>query len=91
MKTILRHMSSGKYFQALNKWTSNPAKAHDFHGVGPAFWFAHKAGFPDMELVISLEPWESRARVPKRGTLKPDTLCPIRRPPGPTRPRFYLP
>jgi hypothetical protein len=55
MRTLLRHTPSGKYFQSLEKWTSNPKKAHDFGLIARAVRFAIKAGFPQMELVLTFD------------------------------------
>ncbi len=64
MRTLLRHIPSGKYFQSLEKWTSDPKKAHDFRLIARAVRFSTKARFPQMELVLSFNrPEESRAFV----------------------------
>ncbi len=60
MRTLLRHVSSGQYFAALNKWTPDRDEAHDFGPVARAAKFAHKARFADMELVVSFEESEPR-------------------------------
>ncbi|HWW00537.1 MAG TPA: hypothetical protein VNZ64_12630 [Candidatus Acidoferrum sp.] len=62
MRTLLQHTPSGKYFQSLEKWTSNPKKAHDFGLIARAMRFAQKARFPHMALVLSFDrPEESPA------------------------------
>jgi hypothetical protein len=55
MKTLLRHTSTGKYFQSLDKWTSDMENAHDFGAVRRGIRFAQKIGIPDLELVVSVE------------------------------------
>jgi len=55
MRTLLRHAPTGQYFQSLEKWTRNPGKAHDFGFMARALRFVAKAGFPDMELILSFE------------------------------------
>ena len=55
MKTLLRHTSTGKYFQALDKWTTDKENAHDFGIVRRAIKFAQKIRIPDLELVLSVE------------------------------------
>lgn len=55
MRTLLRHAPTGQYFQSLEKWTKTARKAHDFKSIALALRFVHKAGFPDMELVLSRE------------------------------------
>ena len=64
MRTLLQHTPSGKYFQSLEKWTSDPKKAHDFGLIARAVRFATRAGFPQMEVVLSFNaPQESSAFV----------------------------
>jgi hypothetical protein len=55
MRTLLRHAATGQYFQALERWTRNPARAYDFKAVNRAVRFVQKAGFRGMELVLSLD------------------------------------
>ena len=55
MKTLLRHATTGKYFQALDKWTLDRDNAHDFGIVRRALKFAKKARIPDLELVLSVD------------------------------------
>ena len=55
MRTLLRHPASRHYFKALGKWTLDSDQAHDFGPVLRAARFACKAGFADMELVVSLD------------------------------------
>lgn len=39
MKTLLRNISSGLYFQGPDKWTGNPAEARDFKAIDRAVEF----------------------------------------------------
>jgi len=55
MRTLLRNPSSGHYFAALGKWTLDRDEAHDFGPVRRAVRFACKAGFADMDLVLSFD------------------------------------
>jgi hypothetical protein len=59
MRTLLRHQPTGKYFQALDQWTKSPQKAHDFRFIERALRFVTKAGFSDMELILSFEQGET--------------------------------
>ena len=61
MKTLLRHAPTGQYFQGLEKWTTNPGKAHDFKFVGRALRFVEKTHFRGMELVLSMDKVEPAA------------------------------
>jgi hypothetical protein len=58
MRTLIRHKPTGQYFQSLEKWTRSAGKAHDFKFMERALRFVIKAGFPDMELIISLDKHE---------------------------------
>ena len=55
MRTLLRNVRTGEYFQSLDEWTFNPAEAHDFGRLGRAMKFAVKAGLPDLELILSFD------------------------------------
>jgi hypothetical protein len=55
MRTLIRHIPTGKYFQSLEKWTRHRKKAHDFKFIERAMRFVTKTGFPDMELVLFFE------------------------------------
>ncbi len=55
MRTLLRHKPTGQYFQSLEKWTKSPKKAHDFGLIDRAMRFVTRAGFPDMELILSFD------------------------------------
>jgi hypothetical protein len=69
MRTLLKHAPSGQYFQSLEKWTSDPSAAHDFQNIGRALRFVRKAGFADMELVVSFEDRVEYARHKQRSLL----------------------
>jgi hypothetical protein len=69
MRTLLRHQPTGQYFRALDKWTPSAKRAYDFRFIERAMRFVIKAGFPDMELVLTLEK-ASRAAIESRPTLK---------------------
>jgi hypothetical protein len=55
MKTLLRHASTGKYFQSLDKWTPEREHAHDFGIVRRAIKFAQKMRISDLELILSFD------------------------------------
>jgi hypothetical protein len=55
MRTLLRHIPTGRYFQSLEKWTVKPQKAHDFRFAERALRFVAATGFRDMELVLTLK------------------------------------
>ena len=55
MRTLLHHIPTGQYFQSLEKWTSSPKEAHDFKFMGRVLRFVTRAGFSDMEVILSLD------------------------------------
>ena len=55
MRTLLRNIRTGQYFQSLDKWTFDPNQAHDFGRLSRAMKFAVKAGLPDLELILSFD------------------------------------
>ena len=55
MRTLLRHASTGQYFQSLDTWTPDRDNAHDFGLIARAMKFAKKIGFPDLELIVSVD------------------------------------
>ena len=55
MKTLLRHASTGKYFQSLDKWTPEREQAYDFGIVRRAIKFAQKMRISDLELILSFD------------------------------------
>jgi len=54
MQTLIRHAPTGEYFQSLEKWTTKREEAHDFKFMERALRFISKAGFSEMELILSL-------------------------------------
>ena len=55
MKTLLRHISTGHYFQSLEKWSLDADDAFDFGLVSKAVQVASKLHIRDLELVLSPE------------------------------------
>ena len=52
MRTLLRNTATGLYFQGPDKWTSNPADAHDFKMIDRALKFIQTWRLRDMELAF---------------------------------------
>lgn len=63
MKTFLRHVATGQYFESLDKWTPDADEAHDFGLVARAMKFAQKAHIPGLELILSFEAPEQETAV----------------------------
>jgi hypothetical protein len=52
MRTLLRNTATGLYFQGPDKWTTNPADAHDFKMIDRALNFIETWRLRDMELAF---------------------------------------
>lgn len=64
MRTFLRHIATGQYFQSLEKWTPDRDDAYDFGIISKAMKVAHKIRIPDLELVLSLDDPDEVAATP---------------------------
>jgi hypothetical protein len=71
MKTLLRKISTGLYFQGPDQWTTDPAEAHNFRMIDRALEFAERWQLRDVELVFAFRGVEQVKRVPiERLTLR---------------------
>ena len=64
MRTLLRKVSTGLYFQGPDQWTGNPAKAHNFKMIDHALNFVEKWHLQDMELAFAFDDLGEVTRVP---------------------------
>jgi hypothetical protein len=64
MRTLLRHASTGQYFQSLNTWTPDRDNAYDFGLVARAMKLAKKMKLPDLELILDLDDPSKIANTP---------------------------
>jgi len=55
MRTLLRNTATGLFFQGPDKWTSNPADAHDFKMIDRALSFIETWRLRDMELAFAFK------------------------------------
>ncbi len=55
MKTILRRVSSGLYFEGPDKWTNDPRRAHNFKMIDRALAFIDHWNLQDVELAFAFE------------------------------------
>ncbi len=53
MKTLLRSIPTGLYFQGPDKWTSNPAEALDLKLIDRAIKLAAELGLAEVELAFA--------------------------------------
>jgi hypothetical protein len=61
MRTFLRHVATGHYFQSLEKWTLDRDEAYDFGFVSKALKVAQKLRMRELELELSFEDPEQAA------------------------------
>ena len=64
MKTLLRKVSTGLYFQGPDQWTTNPRKAHNFKMIDRALQFIRQWNLQDVELAFAFEDRSGVKRVP---------------------------
>jgi hypothetical protein len=62
MKTLLRNIRNGTYFQGLTDWTADPAAAFDFKFPERALRFVRDARLQKVELVFAFD--DPRYNVP---------------------------
>jgi hypothetical protein len=63
MRTLLRKVSNGMYFQGPDRWTTDPVQAHDFKMIDRALLFIGKCNLTGVELVFAFKDRKVR-RVP---------------------------
>lgn len=64
MKTLLRRVSNGLYFQGPDQWTSDPAQAHNFKMIDRAVEFVDRWHLGDVELAFAFDDPEEVTTVP---------------------------
>ena len=64
MKTLLRKVSTGLYFEGPDRWTSDPAAAHNFKMIDRALQFIHRWKLKDVELAFAFDEAHQIKRVP---------------------------
>lgn len=52
MRTLLRRIPTGEYYQTLNQWTRNAADAYDFRAVELALQFVQLTRLGQTEVVL---------------------------------------
>lgn len=55
MKTLLRKVSSGLYFEGPDQWTTDPRRAHNFKLIDRALEFIERWKLQDVELAFAFE------------------------------------
>ena len=64
MKTLLRKISTGAYFQGPDQWTGDPGKAHNFKMIDRAIEFVDRWQLHDVELAFVFDDYEEVTTVP---------------------------
>ncbi len=65
MRTVLRKIPSGLYFQGPDQWTSNPAEALDFKMIDRALQFVEKWALKDVEVAFCFKDSHCITGVPR--------------------------
>jgi len=63
MKTLLRKISDGLYFQGPDRWTTNPAEAFNFKSIDRALHFIQTWKLQEVELAFAFNGQPSVKRV----------------------------
>jgi hypothetical protein len=64
MKTLLRRVSTGLYFQGPDQWTDDAARAHNFKMIDRAIAFVDRWQLQDIELAFAFDDPEDVTTVP---------------------------
>jgi hypothetical protein len=64
MKTLLRQIPTGLYFQGPDKWTGNPAEAMNFKSIDRALKFVETWAMKEVELAFAFTDQNHVTRVP---------------------------
>jgi hypothetical protein len=64
MRTLLRKVSTGLYFQGPDQWTASPAQAHNFKMIDLAMEFVDRWHLQDIELAFAFDDFEDVTAVP---------------------------
>jgi hypothetical protein len=64
MKTLLRRISTGEYFQGPDKWTGDPSEALNFKSIDRAMKFVETWALDEVELAFAFQDTNQITRVP---------------------------
>jgi hypothetical protein len=64
MRTLLRKIPSGLYFQGPDRWTSNPVEGFNFKSIDHALQFIERWSLKDVELAFAFNRPNFVTRVP---------------------------
>jgi len=68
MRTLLRRVSSGMYFQAADQWTPDPDQAHNFRSIDRALEFVRTWKLRGVELAFAFQNSDSVTTAPVEET-----------------------
>jgi len=66
MKTLLRKISNGLYFQGPDRWTGDPAEAFNFKSIDRALSFIRTWHLQEVELAFAFREREIKRVPPER-------------------------
>ena len=64
MRTLLRQVATGLYYQGPDLWTTNPDRAHNFKMIDRALQFIDQWKLVDVELAFAFSGRRQVKRVP---------------------------
>ena len=64
MRTLLRKISTGLYFQGPDRWTSDPVEALNFRSIDRALNFVQTWSLNDIELAFAFNDRDHVTRLP---------------------------
>lgn len=64
MKTLLRRISNGLFFEGPDKWTDNAAEGMNFRSIDRALNFINTYHLQDVELAFAFDDSETVTRAP---------------------------
>jgi hypothetical protein len=64
MKTLLRRISTGEFFEGPDQWTTNPGKAHNFKMIDRAIEFVDRWQLQGVELAFVFDDYSDVTTVP---------------------------
>ena len=64
MRTLLRQVATGLYYQGPDQWTRNPDRAHNFKMIDRALEFIDRWKLRDVELAFAFSGGRRVRRVP---------------------------
>jgi hypothetical protein len=64
MRTLLRRISTGLFFQGPDKWTDDPSEAMNFKSIDRALHFVETWSLQEVELAFAFKDTNQVTRVP---------------------------